>query len=116
MKFVAKHGHHKTFHVGSNSSCRQHIWRHYAVYKEKCMALKIHENHHAIPCAFIHAVQEEKKQMKGGQKKLDIMFQGTRIPQEFSKDEVLRAVAEFVVCNYQVSEKYHVFQVDLLFI
>ncbi|KAG1778616.1 hypothetical protein EV702DRAFT_967569 [Suillus placidus] len=29
------------------------------------------------------------------------MFQGTRTPQEFSKDEVLCAVAEFVVCDDQ---------------
>jgi hypothetical protein len=104
MKFVAKHGRRKTFHVGSNSSCRQHIRGHYAVYKEKCMVLNIGENHHAVPRAFVQAAQEAKKQMKGGQKKLDIMFQGARIPQEFSKDEVLRAVAEFVVCDDQVSD------------
>jgi galactitol-specific phosphotransferase system IIB component len=68
------------------------------------MVLNIGENHHAIPRAFVQAAQEAKKQIKGGQKKLDIMFQGARIPQEFSKDEVLRAVAEFVVCDDQVSD------------
>ncbi|KAG2076570.1 hypothetical protein BDR04DRAFT_1002809 [Suillus decipiens] len=55
MKFVAKHGRRKTFHVGSNSSCWQHIQRHYAVYKEKCMVLNIRENNHAIPCAYVQA-------------------------------------------------------------
>ncbi|KAG2104746.1 uncharacterized protein F5147DRAFT_537005, partial [Suillus discolor] len=63
-KYVEKHGCRKMFHVGSNSSCRQHIRGHYAVYKQKCMALKIPENHHAIPRAFVKAAQEGNKQMK----------------------------------------------------
>ncbi|KIK78170.1 hypothetical protein PAXRUDRAFT_90381, partial [Paxillus rubicundulus Ve08.2h10] len=48
-RFVAKNGKRKAFHVGGNSSCRQHIRGHYELYCEQCTEEKIEENHHAIP-------------------------------------------------------------------
>ncbi|KAF9230185.1 hypothetical protein BU15DRAFT_57513 [Melanogaster broomeanus] len=33
-RFVAKNGKRKAFHVGGNSSCRQHIHGHYELYCE----------------------------------------------------------------------------------
>ncbi|KAG6372845.1 hypothetical protein JVT61DRAFT_7273 [Boletus reticuloceps] len=33
-KYIQKHTKWKAFHVGSNSSCHQHIRSHYALYKE----------------------------------------------------------------------------------
>ncbi|KAG1771364.1 hypothetical protein EV702DRAFT_934504, partial [Suillus placidus] len=59
-QFVAENGRRKTFHVGSNSSCRQHIRGHYDVYKKKCAELGICENHHALPRALVQAQEEAK--------------------------------------------------------
>ncbi|KIM51960.1 hypothetical protein SCLCIDRAFT_75584, partial [Scleroderma citrinum Foug A] len=47
--FVKLHGKRKAFFTGGNSTCRQHIRVHYKVYKERCSAENIKENHHAIP-------------------------------------------------------------------
>ncbi|KIK72672.1 hypothetical protein PAXRUDRAFT_65427, partial [Paxillus rubicundulus Ve08.2h10] len=47
--FVAKHGKWKVFHLGSNSSCCQHIHSHYDLYREQCNKLDIAENPHAVP-------------------------------------------------------------------
>ncbi|KAG1722759.1 hypothetical protein EDB19DRAFT_1605040, partial [Suillus lakei] len=62
--FVAKHGKCKAFHVGSNSSCWQHIRSHYEVYKSKCEELGLKENHHAIPCNIAKLQVNRKKQGK----------------------------------------------------
>jgi len=70
------------------------------VYKEKCAELGIGENHHALPRALILAQEEAKKNV---QKKLDGMFQKAPKLCHFSREDVLRAVAEFVVCDDQVS-------------
>ncbi|KAG1849309.1 hypothetical protein DFJ58DRAFT_662469, partial [Suillus subalutaceus] len=40
-KFVKDNGKRKVFHLGSNSSCRQHICSHYKFYKARCRELKI---------------------------------------------------------------------------
>ncbi|KAG1728189.1 uncharacterized protein EDB91DRAFT_1023096, partial [Suillus paluster] len=53
QKFVAKNGKHKMFHVGSNSSCWQHIRSHYELYKSRCEELGLQEHHHAIPCDIV---------------------------------------------------------------
>jgi hypothetical protein len=103
-RFIAENGKRKTFHVGSNSSCRQHIRGHYDVYKEKCAELGIGENHHALPQALMQAQEDAKKNV---QKKLDGMFQKAPNLRQFSREDVLRAVAEFVVCDDQASIQYH---------
>ena len=99
-----KCGKRKAFFMGGNSTCRQHICCHYKVYKERCEAQKISENHHAIPRNVLAERRAAKK--KGmGQMTLDGQFpkamgSGTRA---FSREDVLKSVAEFVVCDDQVS-------------
>ncbi|KAG1858009.1 hypothetical protein DFJ58DRAFT_658852, partial [Suillus subalutaceus] len=51
--FVKDNGKRKVFHLGSNSSCRQHICSHYKFYKARCRELKIRENHYAMPCEML---------------------------------------------------------------
>ncbi|KAG2343183.1 hypothetical protein BDR05DRAFT_857517, partial [Suillus weaverae] len=48
-KFVKENGKQKVFHLGSNSSCCQHICSHYKFYKARCRELKIWETHYVMP-------------------------------------------------------------------
>jgi hypothetical protein len=102
--YVRKQGRRKAFHVGSNSSCRQHIRGHYELYKERCAEMGLKENHHAIPREIVRAKAEEKKQKKDGQQKLDGIVRKASQPVEFSREGVLKAVAEFIVCDNQVGD------------
>ena len=43
--FVAKYGKRKVFHLGSNSSCCQHICLHYELYKTRCAEQKMLKTH-----------------------------------------------------------------------
>ena len=99
-KYIQKHTKWRVFHTGSNSSCRQHIRGHYTLYKERCRELGLTEHHHAVPREIAKA--EEKKLLKGGQQRLDDVFQRA-VPKEFSRQGILKAVAEFVVCDDQVT-------------
>ena len=101
--FIRKNSRHKAFHVGSNSSCCQHIRGHYTLYKECCAGLSLKENHHAIPRNIVRAKAEARKQQKSGQQTLDGIVQKASQPAEFSQEGILKAVAEFIVCNDQVS-------------
>lgn len=47
-----------------------------------------------------------KKQKKEGQQRLDGVFQKVSPPKEFAREGILKAVAEFVVCDDQVSDTY----------
>ena len=97
--FVAKHTLRKAFHVGSNSSCRQHIRSHYELYKARCAE----QNIHAVP----HELERARKKhasKEAGQKNLTNMFgvASRTKSKEFSREQVLRCIAEFVVCDNQV--------------
>ena len=46
--FIEKHLKQKAFHLGSNSSCHQHLQSHYDLYKACCAEWKIPEHHHAV--------------------------------------------------------------------
>ncbi|KAG1782816.1 hypothetical protein EV702DRAFT_1041565 [Suillus placidus] len=98
--FVAKHGKRKVFHLGSNSSCHQHIRSHYNLHKTECSKLGIHENHHTISREIINKQRETKNQKHVNQQCLDGMFDKAQM-KNFSKKDVLCAVAEFVVCDDQ---------------
>lgn len=100
-KFTKKYGKRKAFHLGSNSSCRQHIRGHYALYKERCAEQQLKEHHHAVPRDIARARLETKKQEKAGQLTLDGVYKKEAV-KVFSREEVLKAVAEFVVCDDQV--------------
>jgi len=69
------------------------------LYQEHCAEQSLKEHHHAVPRAIAKA---RKQQEKDGQQTLVGVFQKASKPNEFSKDAVLKAVAEFVVCNDQV--------------
>ena len=60
------------------------------------------EHHHAVPRAIARERKQAKKEEKGGQRTLDGVFHKASKPNEFSRDVVLKAVAEFVVCDDQV--------------
>ena len=79
--------------------CRQHIRVHYKVYKERCSAENIKENHHTIPRA---AGDHRGAKKTEGQTRLDGMFIAARPAKAFSRRDVLKTVAEFVVCDDQV--------------
>ena len=100
--YIKKYGKRKTFHVGSNSSCRQHIRRHYTLYQERCARQGLKEHHHAVPRAIAKERKQAKQQEDDGQRTLDGVFRKASKPNQWSKDVVLKAVAEFVVCDDQV--------------
>lgn len=84
---------------GSNSSCRQHIRSHFEVYEARCKEEGIIVHHHAVPPAMARRNEKVPK----GQTRLDgLLEKPTQRMSEFSKAEVLKAVAEFVVCDDQV--------------
>lgn len=64
----------------------------------RCAEQGIAVNHHAKPREMVGA--EGKK--KGKQATLEGAFAKAPGPRAFSRDDVLRAVAEFVVCDDQV--------------
>jgi hypothetical protein len=72
------------------------------VYQERCKEENLHENQHAVPRDLLCAREKEKREKKAGQRNLDEMFQKAEKPKEFSRDNVLKAVAEFAVCDDQV--------------
>ena len=74
-KLIAKHGIHKEFYTGGNSTCHQHIYTHYNLYKEWCQMNNITENHHAIPPHILAERKgETKPKLSGGQTTLDGKF------------------------------------------
>jgi hypothetical protein len=64
------------------------------------------ENHHAIPREIVRANTEARKQKKEGQRKLDgfVRVQNASQHAEFSREGILKAVAEFIVCDDQVGD------------
>ncbi|KAK2464611.1 hypothetical protein APHAL10511_003400 [Amanita phalloides] len=94
-EFVVKKGEQWAFHVGGNSLCWQHIRSHFDVYEERCEEKGIPINHHAILWGLV-----KKQAKRGTQQTLEDAFQKVAV-KEFSRDEVLKAVAEFVVCDNQ---------------
>ena len=95
-KFVVWNGKQRAFHVGSNLSCRQHIQSHFEIYKAGCMAKGLKVHHHAMPWNLL------KKNLKKGQKTLVQASQKVSKLKEFLREGVLKAVAEFVICDDQV--------------
>jgi len=91
----------KAFFCGGNSTCRQHIRQHYAIYQERCREQGLAENYRAVPPHILKEREAAKKPNK--QVKLDGIFCEEKRPTEFSQDGILEAVAKFVACDDQVS-------------
>ena len=105
-KLIAKHGRRKAFYTGGNSTCHGHICTHYNLYKERCQMNNITKNHHGIPPHILLAERkaETKPKLSGGQTTLDGKFAKAKSQtQMFSGDDVLKSIAEFIVCDDQVS-------------
>ena len=104
-KLIAKHGRRKAFYTGGNSTCRRHIRTHYNLYKERCQMNNIAENHHAIPPHILaERKAETKPKLSGGQTTLDGKFAKAKSQtQMFSRDDILKSIVEFIVCDDQVS-------------
>jgi len=71
-EFIMKHGKCKAFHVGSNSSCRQHIRSHYELYQARCAERNIPTQPHAMPWELLNAKQQLKKLKKEGNGQMSI--------------------------------------------
>jgi len=103
-EFVKKSGKRKPFHTGGNSSCRQHIRQHYAIYKEQCKAANILEHHWAIPCIIWRKMEDERMGKKaGGQETLDGFIGKPAGPIVYTRENVLHVVTQFIAVDDQVS-------------
>ena len=98
--FVQKRGKRKVFHLGSNLSCHQHIRTHYEEYRQCCAADNIPENHHAVPWEVLDAQKKD-----GAQTSSVSMFAKSPGLRAFLCDEVLKCMAEYIVCDDQVGSK-----------
>ena len=91
----------KAFFLGNNvSTLRYHIRSHFTIYQERCRKDGIEIHQRAIP--------EDTKVTKRGhgeQTTLDGAMVRPRGPQTFTQLAILRAVAQFIVCDDQVSEE-----------
>jgi hypothetical protein len=92
----------KAFFCGSNTSCRQHLRQHYAIYQQCCQEQGLTENHRAVPPQILKEREDAKKPKK--QTNLDGIVTKQSRPAEYSRDGILEAVAKLIVCDDQVSE------------
>lgn len=102
---VQKIGLRKAFHLGSNSSCRQHIRQHYEIYKARCEAQNIPVQTQAIPRPIWKAMNAEKDAKGKKQTTLDNSL--AKMPalqrKEFTKEGAVDAVVRLIVLDDQVS-------------
>lgn len=84
---------------------RTHIRQHYKLYQERCEAEKIPMQNWAIPRTIWKEMEASKagKKLTKKQAKLDETFKMVGEVSGFSRNKVIRAVAQFVVCDDQVS-------------
>ena len=97
-------GKRKAFHKGGNSSCRQHIRKHYEVYKALCEKGGIPINHHAIPRDVWKEMEKENKEKKTVRKpkQQQLQLEGVTGPCEFTRAGMLHAVTKLIATNTQV--------------
>ena len=88
------------FHVGGNSSCRQHLRQHWDLYEKACEEKNIPVNHWAVP----RGVWRERKAQKVGipTEQSMIGFEKMTGPREFTREGVLEAVAKLITTDDQV--------------
>jgi hypothetical protein len=98
---VKSKGLRKAFFVGSNTSCRQHIRQHYAIYEQRCREQGLTENYRAVPPQILKEREAMKKPKK--QTNLDGVVIKSR-PADFSRDRILEAVAKLIACDDQVCQ------------
>ena len=99
-RIIKLHGKQRTFHKGGNSSCRLHLRQHYKLYKEKCEEADIPLNHWAIPRDIWRGMEEKRLGKTKAQQVL--AFEMVTGPREFTRPNVLEAVAKLIASNNQV--------------
>jgi hypothetical protein len=100
MKYIKRSGVRKCFHIGGNSSCRQHIRGHYDLYKARCEDRDVKMNDWAMP----RALWKEKKKHTNPVKEqttLDGQVEMKPVPKSFTREGILEAVASHIVCDDQ---------------
>ena len=97
-----REGSQKVFLRGSDTSCRQHARKHWAVYKRKCEDAEVPVHHWAVPRTIWNEM-EGKKHDKDRQTTLDGKFPKRTGLQEFTHVGILHAVAQFIACDDHVS-------------
>ena len=105
---VKSKGLRKAFFSGSNTSCRQHICQHYAIYQQRCQEQDLTENYRAVPPQILkerEAAKEAAKKPKM-QTNLDGIVIKVKRPVEFSREGILEAVAKLITCDDQVSNVF----------
>ena len=104
IKFTAKHGLRRAFKKENNTSTlRYHCHLHYDVYKDQYTKGGIDMHRCAVPDDILKEASRLKK--NGTQGTLDLQLLKLSKPQDFMKEEILRCVAQFIVCDDQVSVK-----------
>jgi hypothetical protein len=98
--FVKKKGVRKAFHVGGNSSCRQHIRAHYDIYKTRCEEKRVQMNDWAIPRLIWKEMNKTGKSAKS-QSTLDGKIERIAIPSAFTREGIVEAIAKHIVCDDQ---------------
>ena len=97
-----KYGHCKAYLTGHNLSCHCHIQLHYSTYKQKCKEAKVRIHHHAIPRDIWKQMISKNGKKAKVQEKLNESALKITGPEEFTKDGILHATTQFVVCDDQV--------------
>ena len=101
---VKSKGLRKAFFSGSNTSCRQHIRQHYAIYQQRCQEQDLTENYRAVPPQILKEREAGKKPKM--QTNLDGIVIKEKRPAEFSREGILEAVAKLIACDDQVSKVF----------
>lgn len=102
---MKKWGLRKVFHVGGNSSCRQHLRQHWELYKKKCEENDIPVNHWAIPRAIVKKMEVDKLDAENKEIQTKLGFEKMTAPREFTREGILQAVAKLIATDDQVRSK-----------
>jgi hypothetical protein len=104
--FIKKSGKRKAFHVGGNSSCRQHIRQHYPIYQRRCKEANISEHHWAVPRHIWRERQANlaKTRKQGTLDGIAVKLHGG--PKLFTREGLRHAVCQFIACDDQVAITY----------
>ena len=102
-EFTEKWGLRKAFHIGGNSSCRQHIRQHWELYEKGCKDKNIPVNHWAIPRPILKNLKEGNEGVGNQTKEQSTLgFEKMIGPREFTREGILQSVAKFIATDNQV--------------
>src|SRR5271155_299478 len=116
--FVSKSGLRRAFHVGGNSSCRQHLRQHWNLYKKKCEESNTPINHWAIPRHVWRQMKADKTKQEPNDEpqQSTLGFEKVTGPREFTREGVLEAVTKLIATDDQVRDLLILICVSLTFL